>query len=95
MSTAATDSQDRSQPAAPAAADVETRRDNTVLKLLLGDEHHCPWSIEELARTIGDRNDTVDAVSSLQAAGLLHRVGDFVFTTLAARRADELAEGAI
>lgn len=51
--------------------------------------------MEELVGTIGDRLETIDAVRRLEAAGLLHRLGEFVFPTLAARRADELTEGAI
>jgi hypothetical protein len=74
---------------------VREQREKTVLNLLLGDEHDYPWSIDELVQMIGDRIDTIDAVCRLEAAGLMHRLGEFVFPTLAARSADGLAEGAI
>jgi len=35
------------------------------------------------------------AVSALAGAGLVHRLGDFVIPTRAARRSDELYEGAL
>jgi hypothetical protein len=41
---------------------------------------------EEIAVAIGDPVVAVDAVDTLQAAGLLHRHGDFVFPTRAAAR---------
>jgi hypothetical protein len=95
MSTApTTDQQDQLEQAVE--HDVsEEQRDSTVLNLMLCDASGCPWSVEELARTINDRLGAVDAVCRLEAAGLVHRVGDFVFPTLAARRADELGAGAI
>jgi hypothetical protein len=94
MSTAATDPQDRPEQAKPPTVS-ERQREETVLNLLFAEEHGYPWSVEELVRMIGDRIGTVDAVCRLEAAGLLHRLGQFVFPTLAARRADELVGGAV
>lgn len=93
MSTAATDPQDRREQAEPVVS--EQQREKTVLNLLLAEEHDYPWSVEELVRMIGERLDTVDAVRRLEAAGLLHRIGEFVFPTLATRRADDLVGGAV
>jgi hypothetical protein len=95
MSTApTTDQQDHPEQAAE--HDVsEEQRDSTVLNLMLCDGSGFAWSVEELARTIHSRIDAVDAVRRLEAAGLVHRIGEFVFPTLAARRADELGAGAI
>jgi len=68
----------------------EEQRDGAVLAMLICDSS-CPvWSMEEIMRTLGDRTDAIDAVNRLAAAGLLHRIDQFVFPTLAARRADEL-----
>ena len=61
--------------------------------VLLGDDS--PWTLAELVRELSDDNDTVDAVNSLYGAGLVHRLGDFVLPTRAARRADELYDGAL
>lgn len=90
MSTAATDPQDRREQVDPVVSDQQ--REKTALNLLLAEEHDYPWSVEELVRMIGERLglDTVDAVRRREAAGLLHRIGEFVFPTLATRRADDL-----
>ena len=58
----------------------------TLLELLLTDEAPGLWSTEEIATAMGDPVIAVDAVDTLHAAGLLHRLGDFVFPTRAAAR---------
>jgi hypothetical protein len=68
--------------------------DNVVLGLALDDPPWL-WSVEEIARELGDEVDTHDAVARLAAAGLLHRLGEFVFPTRAARRADEIHVGTV
>lgn len=51
----------------------------------------CPlWSMEEIVRMLGDRVNAIDSVNRLVVVGLVHRIGEFVFSTLAARRAEEL-----
>jgi hypothetical protein len=93
MSTTPPITDQRDQPEQPQVS--EEQRENTVLNLMFCDASDYPWSVEELARTIEDRTGVIDAVRRLEAAGLVHRIGEFVFPTLAARRADELGAGTI
>jgi hypothetical protein len=92
--TASTTTRQDQQDGAERAIDEE-RDDSTVLRLMLCDDSGFPWSIEEIARAIGNSIGAVDGLRRLEAAGLVHRLGDFVFPTLAARRADELSGGSI
>jgi hypothetical protein len=72
------------------------RMDNsqkTVLLMLFDDR--VPWTLDELGRELKNAMDAADAVSALAGAGLVHRLGDFVIPTRAARRSDELYEGAL
>jgi hypothetical protein len=57
-----------------------------LLDLLLSDESPGLWSHDEIARAMGDPVVAIDATDTLHAAGLLHRIGDFVFPTRAAAR---------
>ncbi len=73
-----------------------TRRATAVLTHLLG-LYPAPLSVEEVVRELtapspelDDWEATEDAIRELIAAGLLHRNGEFVFPTRAARRFDEL-----
>lgn len=67
----------------------EDEIDNTVVSFLL-DKPSWPWSLEEIARELGDRPDAEDAVARLTGTGLVHRMGDFAFPTRSLRRASEL-----
>jgi hypothetical protein len=67
--------------------------EKAVLILLFEDRY--PWKVEELTRELNHPTDAVDAIASLAGDGLVHRLGDFVFPTRAARRSDELYEGAL
>ncbi len=62
-----------------------------VLELLLSSDSQRPWSVAEIERERGEHIETVDAVASLHAAGLVHRCGEFVFATRAALRMDRLS----
>ena len=84
-----------------APSDVESAFDEALLGLLVHD-HPSLWSLSELDRslvssghgTCGEepsRHDTEDAVERLYAAGLIHRVGQFVFASSAARAAHAIA----
>jgi hypothetical protein len=70
-------------------AEAEADADTTVLELLTA----APtlWSTDELAREVGHRVTAVDAVARLHAAGLAHRLDDFVFATRAAEHAARLS----
>jgi hypothetical protein len=61
-----------------------------VLGLLTDPEVQRPWSVAELEREIGDRVRTADALTRLYAAGLIHRLDEYVFATRAAVRGVEL-----
>lgn len=95
MSTTASTTTPQDQQEGTECPIDEERDDSAVLRLMLCDGSGFPWSIEEIARTIGEPIDAADALRRLEAAGLVHRLGDFVFPTLAARRVDELSGGSI
>jgi hypothetical protein len=83
-------------------ADAEQAFDTALLGLLVHD-HDGLWSIAELARTLSSSAqaaatedgpptyETEDAIERLHAAGLIHRVGPFVFASRAAHMAQRLA----
>jgi hypothetical protein len=63
--------------------------EKTVLGLLLSDS--MPWSLSELVREFdGDRLGIEDSLAELTGRGLVHRLGEFAFPTVAARRLDEI-----
>jgi hypothetical protein len=73
-----------------------------LLDLLVRD-HPSLWTLTELDRQLHPSSDTPpgsepsrvdveDAIEDLYAAGLLHRLGTFVFATRAAHEAHRLAE---
>ncbi len=62
-----------------------------ILGLLLGDDHHGIWSLEEIERTVSVDALTVgDAIADLLAAGLVHELERFVLATQAARSFNRL-----
>ena len=54
-----------------------------------------PWTVEEVGRELAGPNDVIDGVGRLARAGLVHRFGEFVFPTRAARRAGEIEVGTL
>jgi predicted transcriptional regulator len=68
----------------------ESSADFGVLNLLLGDDTQRPWTVEEVARDIGDRLTADDSLARLYAAGLVHRLDGFVFATRPAGQAARL-----
>jgi hypothetical protein len=72
----------------------EAERDNSVLNLLFCDSSY-PWTVDEIVRETQDRLSTEDAVRRLAGAGLLHQLGEFVFPTRAARRANDMGVGTV
>jgi hypothetical protein len=73
----------------------EETRDNGVLNLFFCDPTSYPWTVDEIGREIEHRLAAGDSVRRLTEAGLLHRCGEFVFPTRAARRADQLGVGGV
>ena len=71
---------------------VEQRpADGAILGLLLNFDSGSLWSVEEVVRQLSaTRLEVIDGLASLQAAGLIHRAGDFVFATRAASSFDRL-----
>ena len=87
--------QEQRMPGAPERVQPsEERLDNLVLGLTL-DGPTWLWGVDEIAREIGDPVGAQDAVARLTAAGLVHRIGEFVFATRSARRAGEIAVGTV
>ncbi len=91
-----------SQPnPAAAAGTAEVSFDEALLGLLI-DNHPGLWSLAELTRSLTSSaqtangedlptHDTEDAIERLYAAGLIHRIGTYVFATRAAHTAQRLA----
>ncbi|MGN6371523.1 MAG: hypothetical protein ACTHM1_00810 [Solirubrobacteraceae bacterium] len=69
-------------------------RDKCVLGLLI-DESPWPWTVQELGCELETNRGAEDSVDRLSRAGLLHRLGPFVFPTRAARRAEEIEAGTV
>lgn len=62
-----------------------------ILGLLLDFDAGSIWAVEELVRQLGaPRLQVLDGLASLEAAGLIHRLGDFAFATRAASSFDRL-----
>jgi hypothetical protein len=70
-------------------AEQELRAEGAILGLLLNFEAGSIWSVEEVVSQLSvARVEVIDGLASLQASGLIHRLGDFVFATRAAARFD-------
>jgi hypothetical protein len=73
-------------------AEQEQNTDGTILLLLTLKDAQRPWSVEEVIRELGSRNNAIDAIARLHGVGLIHRTSDdFVWASRAAIRADEIA----
>jgi len=70
----------------PDLEEEEARVEGDILNLLIDAKNQRPWSIEEVIREHGNRQDAVDGINRLHSAGLLHRTEGFVFATRAAIR---------
>jgi hypothetical protein len=64
--------------------------DQAIMGLLLID-HPGLWSVGEVVRQMGDEMRAQDGLSRLAGAGLIHRLGEFVFATRTAASAAALA----
>jgi len=72
----------------PSPGERMDRADKDLLSTLSCDESHRPWSVDELARQMGE--DPTGALGRLFREGLIHRLGDFVWAARPAVRAEEL-----
>jgi hypothetical protein len=69
----------------------EKQAEGAILGLLLNFDAGSLWSVEEVVRQLSaPRLEVIDGLAGLRAAGLIHRVGDFVFATRAASSFDQL-----
>jgi hypothetical protein len=81
--------QDQPTPPDP-AADLD-QAEHVILLLLLDTGSRWPWSVAELGLALGSHPAAQDAVVELHAAGLVHRLHEFVFPTRGAERYRQLA----
>jgi predicted transcriptional regulator len=81
-----------SEPEATATPQLSLEAVETgILERLTDQDQQRPLSVDEIARDYEDNDIAVhDALRSLQAEGLIHRTGPFVFATRAAVRASQL-----
>jgi hypothetical protein len=71
------------------ASEQDDQIDRAVMALLLS-EYLGLWRADEIAREIGDDVEVADSLARLHGAGLVHRLEDFVFPTVAAVHASRL-----
>jgi len=65
--------------------------ESAILGLLLNFDAGSIWAVDELARQLSaPRLQVLDGLAELEAGGLVHRFGDFVFASRAASSFDRL-----
>jgi hypothetical protein len=75
-------------------AEQDTDDDTSIMSALLVEGDQRPWSIEELARDLGDQTRAHDSIDRLQRLGLIHRTSDdLVYPTRAAIYMDRISGG--
>lgn len=71
--------------------DAGRQAEGAILGLLLNFEAGSIWAVDELVRQLSaPRVEVIDGLTSLEAAGLVHRLEGFVFATRAASSFDRL-----
>lgn len=80
--------EDDSMQEARAIGEEDT--DIAILDALLDRDAQRPWSLEEIAREIGDAVAASDSLARLYRAGMIHRLDGFVFASRAAFGADRI-----
>ena len=73
-------------------AEEEAQTDRAILALLVDDDSHRPWAVEEVERELDDALAVTDGLQRLRSAGLVHRLDKFVFATRPAVRAAEITQ---
>jgi hypothetical protein len=71
-------------------AEEAERIEAAIIGLLLDLPVTGPWSVQELARELGESLAVEDGLASLYAAGLIHRSDELVFPTRAVIRAHQI-----
>jgi len=71
------------------AVEQDESTDQAIMGLLLID-HPGLWSVGEVEREMGDELRAQDGLARLAGAGLIHRLGEFVFATRTAVHATRL-----
>ena len=71
-------------------AEEDAQIESAILGSLLDPHEQRPWSVEEVAREIGNPVAVHDSLRQLQGVGLIHRCGEFVWATRAALAAHKL-----
>jgi predicted transcriptional regulator len=72
-------------------AEQERQAEGAILGLLLNFDSGGLWSVEELVSQLSaSRLEVIDGLASLEAAGLIHRLNDYVFASRAASSFDRL-----
>jgi len=66
--------------------------EDIVLRLMLDDDTPRLWSVGEIAVALGDEIKAADAIIHLHAAGLIHRLDQYLWPTRPAARATQLAD---
>ena len=74
------------EPTQAASGGEPDRSESAVMLMLLEMGHPWPWSMQEIARELGNEMLAADAVLGLHAAGLVNRIEEFVFPTRSATR---------
>lgn len=65
--------------------------ESAILGLLLNVDAGSIWAVDELVRQLSaPRLEVLDGLAELEAAGLIHRLGEFVFASRAAWSFDRL-----
>jgi predicted transcriptional regulator len=80
------------QPIPMSEVEREAHTDGVILSLLLDHDAQRPWTVQEIARELDDLEDAATGLRRLVAAGLVHRLHDFVFASRAALRADQITQ---
>ena len=70
-------------------AEREGLFDSAVLHVLVNEDSHRPWAIDEIAREV--HGDVTDSLGRLHGGGLIHRLEGFVWASRAAVVADEIS----
>jgi hypothetical protein len=68
-------------------------RDNAILGVILFEQPSFPWTVDEVESEMREPLHTTDSIDRLVRMGLLHRSGEYVWPTRAARYAAEIEIG--